>query len=183
MTANRSASASLKSQNELFNQEQKRQRDAIGRVEKIEVRYLGLPEDVTLVMNNHISTPYNCAQHLSEGHCKRAALALIDGSVAWDMHRPLQESCTLQLLTFNVTEPHVVNKCAYTTNTMNHLISNFQLYVLGLSGAHAVLCWALLYNVLLRKKRICNYIAFRDQTVSHCPDYRSSVINLSFTFS
>ncbi|XP_034484262.1 39S ribosomal protein L39, mitochondrial [Drosophila innubila] len=113
--ASSSASASLKSRNELFNQEQRRQRDAIGRVEKIEVRYLGLPEDVTLVMNNQISTPYNCAQHLSEGHCKRSALALIDGSVPWDMHRPLQESCTLQLLNFNVTEPHVVNKAFWRT--------------------------------------------------------------------
>ncbi|XP_034105810.1 39S ribosomal protein L39, mitochondrial [Drosophila albomicans] len=113
--ASGNASASIKSRNELFNQEQKRQRDAVGRVEKIEVRYLGLPEDVTLVMNNHISTPYNCAQHLSEGHCKRSALALVDGSVPWDMHRPLQESCTLQLLNFNVSEPHVVNKAFWRT--------------------------------------------------------------------
>lgn len=104
------ASYSATKRNELFNEEQRRQKAEVGRVEKIEVRYLGLPEDVTLVMNSHISTPYNCAQHLSEGHCKSAALALIDGSVPWDMHRPLQESCTLQLLNFNISEPHVVNK-------------------------------------------------------------------------
>ncbi|XP_034659499.1 39S ribosomal protein L39, mitochondrial [Drosophila subobscura] len=108
-------SASIASRNELFAQEQRRQRDAVGRIDKIEVRYLGLPEDVTLVMNNHISTPFNCAQHLSEGHCRRSALALIDGSVPWDMHRPLQESCTLQLLNFNVSEPHVVNKAFWRT--------------------------------------------------------------------
>ncbi|XP_017955761.1 39S ribosomal protein L39, mitochondrial [Drosophila navojoa] len=101
--------------NELFNQERSRQQGAVGRVEKIEVRYLGLPEDVTLVMNNNISTPYNCAQHLSEGLCKRSALALIDGSVPWDMHRPLQESCTLQLLNFNVSDPHLVNKAFWRT--------------------------------------------------------------------
>ncbi|ALC43819.1 mRpL39 [Drosophila busckii] len=112
---NLSATAALRSRNELFSQEQRRQREAVGRIEKIEVRYLGLPEDVTLVMNNHISTPYNCAQHLSEGHCKRAALALIDGTVPWDMHRPLQESCTLQLLNFNVSEPHLVNKAFWRT--------------------------------------------------------------------
>ncbi|XP_022211383.1 39S ribosomal protein L39, mitochondrial [Drosophila obscura] len=108
-------SASIASRNELFTQEQRRQRDAVGRIDKIEVRYLGLPEDVTLVMNNHISTPFNCAQHLGEGHCRRSALALIDGSVPWDMHRPLQESCTLQLLNFNVSEPHVVNKAFWRT--------------------------------------------------------------------
>ncbi|XP_017065743.1 39S ribosomal protein L39, mitochondrial [Drosophila eugracilis] len=109
------SSASISKRNELFNQEQRRQRDAVGRIDKIEVRYLGLPEDVTLVMNSNISTPYNCAQHLSEGHCKRSALALIDGSVPWDMHRPLQDSCTLQLLNFHVSEPHVVNKAFWRT--------------------------------------------------------------------
>ncbi|XP_016966703.1 39S ribosomal protein L39, mitochondrial [Drosophila biarmipes] len=109
------SSASITKRNELFNQEQRRQRDAVGRIDKIEVRYLGLPEDVTLVMNSNISTPFNCAQHLSEGHCKRSALALIDGSVPWDMHRPLQESCTLQLLNFHVSEPHVVNKAFWRT--------------------------------------------------------------------
>lgn len=51
-----------KYQNELFNLEKKRQREAVGRIEKIEVRYLGLPEDMTLVMNKNLSTPYNCAQ-------------------------------------------------------------------------------------------------------------------------
>lgn len=51
-----------KYQNELFNLEKKRQRDAVGRIEKIEVRFLGLPEDTTLVMNKDLSTPYNCAQ-------------------------------------------------------------------------------------------------------------------------
>ncbi|XP_068158535.1 large ribosomal subunit protein mL39 [Drosophila tropicalis] len=109
------SSSAIGTRNELFNQEQRRQRDAVGRIEKIEVRYLGLPEDVTLLMNNHISTPYNCAQHLSEGHCKRSALALIDGTIPWDMHRPLQESCTLQLLPFNVSEPHVINKAFWRT--------------------------------------------------------------------
>lgn len=49
-------------QNELFDLEKKRQRDAVGRIEKIEVRYLGLPEDTTLIMNKNLSTPYNCAQ-------------------------------------------------------------------------------------------------------------------------
>lgn len=50
--------------NELFDAEQKRQREQVGRIEKIEVRYLGVPEDVTLIMNKGISTPYNCAQRM-----------------------------------------------------------------------------------------------------------------------
>lgn len=52
----------IKYRNELFDTEQKRQLDQVGRIEKIEVRYLGLPEDTTLIMNKAISTPYNCAQ-------------------------------------------------------------------------------------------------------------------------
>lgn len=57
-----SAKENREYQNELFTLEQKRQREAVGRIEKIEVRYLGLPEDATLVMNKNISTPFNCAQ-------------------------------------------------------------------------------------------------------------------------
>lgn len=51
-----------KYQNELFDLEKKRQQDAVGRIEKIEVRYLGVPEDTTLIMNKNLSTPFDCAQ-------------------------------------------------------------------------------------------------------------------------
>lgn len=52
---------------------------------------------------------------LGETHCKRSALALIDGTTPWDMHRPLQDSCTLQLLHFTVADPHFVNKAFWRT--------------------------------------------------------------------
>ena len=48
--------------NLIFTEEKKRQKENVGRIEKIEVRYKGLPEDVTLMMNKGISTPFNCAQ-------------------------------------------------------------------------------------------------------------------------
>ena len=48
--------------NLLFTEEKKRQNENVGRIEKIEVQYKGLPEDVTLIMNKGISTPFNCAQ-------------------------------------------------------------------------------------------------------------------------
>lgn len=48
-------------------------------------------------------------------HCKRSALALIDSQIPWDMHRPLKESCTVQLLHFTITEPHLVNKAFWRT--------------------------------------------------------------------
>lgn len=51
-----------KYQNELFNEEQKQQREAVGRIEKIVVTYRGSPQDTRLIMNKNISTPFNCAQ-------------------------------------------------------------------------------------------------------------------------
>ncbi|KAJ6647538.1 39S ribosomal protein L39, mitochondrial [Pseudolycoriella hygida] len=95
---------------ELFSLEQERQKQNVGRIEKIEVRYLGQPNDTTLVMNKGLSTPYNCAQHLTLLHCNRSALALVDNHTPWDMHRPLEDSCTLQLLHFTIADPHLVNK-------------------------------------------------------------------------
>ncbi|XP_053679198.1 39S ribosomal protein L39, mitochondrial [Anopheles nili] len=95
---------------ELFSDEQRRQRENVGRIEKIEVRYLGLPHDTTLVMNRDISTPYDCARHIGEKYCRQSALALLDNKTPWDMRRPLRDSCTLQLLNFNSAEPHIANK-------------------------------------------------------------------------
>lgn len=47
---------------ELFSLEQQRQKQNVGRIEKIEIRYLGQPTDTTLIMNKGLSTPFNCAQ-------------------------------------------------------------------------------------------------------------------------
>lgn len=51
-------------QNNLFDNEQKRQKEAVGRIEKITVKYNGVPENVTLSMNKGISTPYHCAKRI-----------------------------------------------------------------------------------------------------------------------
>lgn len=47
---------------ELFSAEQSRQRENVGRMEKIEVRYLGVPNDETFVLNKNLSTPYDIAR-------------------------------------------------------------------------------------------------------------------------
>ena len=52
----------MSKRNEIFEQEKKRQIDMIPRVEKIEVHYKGIPEDVTLYLNKDLSTPFNVAQ-------------------------------------------------------------------------------------------------------------------------
>ncbi|XP_069687394.1 large ribosomal subunit protein mL39 [Periplaneta americana] len=107
-----------KERNVLFNKEKKRQKEDIGRIEKIEVQYTGVPEDVTLMMNKGISTPFNCAQHMSEMLIQRSALALVDDSTLWDMHRPLEADCKLQLLHFKDADPYHVNKAFWRSCCM-----------------------------------------------------------------
>lgn len=51
-------------QNNLFDKEQKRQKESVGRIEKIIVQYNGVPENMTLSMNKGISTPYDCAKRI-----------------------------------------------------------------------------------------------------------------------
>lgn len=101
--------------NHLFTLEKKRQVGKVGRIEKIEVKYKGVPEDCTLIMNKDLSTPYDCARHLSEWHSESSALALLDGAIHWDMHKPLSENCTLELQNFTSPEPQQVNKAFWRT--------------------------------------------------------------------
>ncbi|KAL4708928.1 hypothetical protein ACJJTC_014956 [Scirpophaga incertulas] len=76
---------------------------------------MGIPKDCTFVMNRGISTPYDCARHLSEWHMDSSALAVIDGTNYWDMHRPLHDNCTLELQTFTSEQPQQVNKAYWRT--------------------------------------------------------------------
>ncbi|OXB58865.1 hypothetical protein ASZ78_017021 [Callipepla squamata] len=56
-------------------------------------------------------------RHLSEWHCKRSVLALVDGEV-WDMYRPLTKSCEIQFLTFKDEDPEEVNKAYWRSCAM-----------------------------------------------------------------
>lgn len=104
------SSSEILRQNEVFDSEKVRQKNGIGRIEKIEVLYEGLPDSRKFLMNKGLSTPYNMAQHISEWLAKESALALVNGNTAWDIHRPLEDSCTLKLLRFNDEDPFFVNK-------------------------------------------------------------------------
>ncbi|CAG9131179.1 unnamed protein product [Plutella xylostella] len=105
-----STQEAIERRHHLFTLEKKRQLENVGRIEKIEVQYKGVPNECTLVMNKDISTPYDCARHLSEWHMESSALALLDGQVPWDMHRPLTDNCTLELQNFSSVSPQQVNK-------------------------------------------------------------------------
>lgn len=94
---------------EMFEAEAKRQLNLIPRIEKIHVEYQGQPENASLILNKDMSTPYNVAQHLSQMLVDRSALALVDGQI-WDMHRPLEKDCTVELLHFHSEDPFHVNR-------------------------------------------------------------------------
>lgn len=65
-------------------------------------------------MRNLLISP-SAFPDLSEMHCKRSALALVDSNTPWDMHRPLSGPCTVQLLHFTILEPHLVNRAFWRT--------------------------------------------------------------------
>ncbi|XP_076267412.1 mitochondrial ribosomal protein L39 [Rhynchophorus ferrugineus] len=100
---------------QIFNFEQKRQKEAVGRVEKIEVQYEGQPENSILVMNKNISTPYDCAKHLGDKFKDRSAVALLNHNTLWHMHKPLPDSCILELLHYQIPNPSAVNKAFWRT--------------------------------------------------------------------
>ncbi|CAH1993403.1 unnamed protein product [Acanthoscelides obtectus] len=99
-----------KRQNDIFDAEQKRQKEAVGRIEKIEVQYEGIPANETLIMNRFLSTPYDCAKHLGDKVKDKSVVALLNGDTLWHMHRPLPTSCKLELLHYHMPNPSAVNK-------------------------------------------------------------------------
>lgn len=46
---------------------------------------------------------------------RRSGLALVDGTKLWDMHRPLEADCELQLLHFQDVNPAQINKAFWRT--------------------------------------------------------------------
>ncbi|XP_041270728.1 39S ribosomal protein L39, mitochondrial [Onychostruthus taczanowskii] len=103
---------------ELFTKEKERQLTLHPRIEKIEVKYTGKQHPGSVfVMNKALSTPYNCAMHLSKWHCMNSVLAVVDGEI-WDMYRPLTKSCEIQFLTFKDEDPEEVNKAYWRSCAM-----------------------------------------------------------------
>ncbi|KAF2368321.1 Threonyl/alanyl tRNA synthetase SAD [Trinorchestia longiramus] len=95
---------------QLFEQEKERQRRLITDVHKITVQYRDQPEQCTLIMNKNLSTPYDCARHVSMLVGERAVLAEVDGQV-WDMHRPLEADVEqLKFLHFKEADPFYANR-------------------------------------------------------------------------
>jgi large subunit ribosomal protein L39 len=97
-------------QNRLFDEERKRQEQLIPRIEKMQIIVKDVKpetEDVRLIMNKEISTPYDCAMHISEMYAQYP-VAEVDG-VLWDMHRPIPSDATVRFRQFVEDDPHLVN--------------------------------------------------------------------------
>ena len=118
---------SMVRRNQLFNEQQEKQRNAIGRINKIEVKVVDCKphSDTTMLMNQHLSTPADCARHLSELYYERSVIARIDGQI-WDMSRPLEKDCTLTFHHFNEEDTHEVNKAFWRSCSflLGKVISN-----------------------------------------------------------
>ncbi|KAK3930308.1 39S ribosomal protein L39, mitochondrial [Frankliniella fusca] len=93
----------------LFDAEKKKQRQAVGRIEKIEVDVVSDFGNELLIMNKDLSTPHDCAKHISKFVVQTAVVALINSNQPWDMHRPLTEACRLQFLKTTDKNPWVAN--------------------------------------------------------------------------
>jgi len=92
----------------LFDEEKRRQQSELGRIEKIEVKYQAPDEEAIMIMNRNISTPYDCARHVSESVAKMSAIALVNGKT-WDMHKPFTDSCELQFVMMQSPQVRTVN--------------------------------------------------------------------------
>ncbi|KER33158.1 hypothetical protein T265_00860 [Opisthorchis viverrini] len=68
--------------------------------EKVTVQYIGkLGQPCALQMTKGLSTPMDCARHLSSLLAERSAIALVDGH-PWSMFHPFVKDCSLEFLHF-----------------------------------------------------------------------------------
>lgn len=103
-----------KRRSQMFNEQKRKQQSELGRIQKVEVKYKSVEDEVVMLMNRNISTPHDCAKHISENIAKMSAIALVDDRV-WDMHRPLTNDCELQMVTMNSPRVQTVNYAFWRT--------------------------------------------------------------------
>lgn len=97
----------INGRNLIFDEEVKSQIDKLGRVEKITITCQAPGYEIVMMMNKHLSTPFDCAKHISDGVMKASALAVYNDTI-WGMHDPLPENGTLKFLNLlNPADPIV----------------------------------------------------------------------------
>ncbi|XP_012219502.1 large ribosomal subunit protein mL39 [Linepithema humile] len=103
-----------KRRSQMFDEQKRKQQSELGRIQKVEVKYKSAEDEVVMQMNRNISTPYDCAKHISENIAKMSAIALVDDRV-WDMHRPFTNDCELEMVTMNSPRVQMVNYAFWRT--------------------------------------------------------------------
>lgn len=78
------------------------------------MKYKSVEDEIVMVMNQNISTPYDCARHISEGIAKMSAIASVNSHV-WDMHKPFTGDCELQLVTMQSPRIRAINYAFWRT--------------------------------------------------------------------
>jgi len=125
-TSTNTTSDYVQHQNYLFNSEKKRLASLkVPRVEKIKVEYAGttLASSATMLMNKNLSTPYDCAMHISKNKADSTVIAKVKQNfqetshitmaggekliapkcdwVYWDVRTQLPFDCQIDFLNFN----------------------------------------------------------------------------------
>lgn len=99
----------------IFEREKQNQLSKIRRLEKIEVNVQHENQSTKLTMNKYLSSPLDCAKHLSSFLVDRSCLALVNDQHIWDINRPLQEDCSLKFLHFLDENVHEQNRAYWRT--------------------------------------------------------------------
>jgi threonyl-tRNA synthetase len=85
---------------ELFDRLYKEQQEELARKPRHEIQ-ITMPDGTVKPGKAYETTPAEIAKGISNSLYKRTVVARIDGDQLWDLERPLEKSCKLELLDFN----------------------------------------------------------------------------------
>lgn len=85
---------------ELFDRLYKEQQEELAKKPREDI-LITMPDGSVKHGKSYETTPAEIAKSISNSLYKRAVVARIDGEHLWDLERPLEKSCKLELLDFN----------------------------------------------------------------------------------
>ena len=90
-------------------QERQKQRVEDDKQANVQIKVV-LPDGKCKEAVKGVTTPLDIATDISKGLAKKCVVAKVDGA-AWDLFRPLEGDCTLQLFSFEDAEGKDVSPC------------------------------------------------------------------------
>ncbi|KAK4146631.1 uncharacterized protein C8A04DRAFT_25550 [Dichotomopilus funicola] len=94
------APAFLQDRIELFDRLYKEQREELAKKPREDI-LITMPDGAVKPGKSYETTPAEIAKGISNSLLKRTVVARVDGEQLWDIERPLEKSCKLELLDFN----------------------------------------------------------------------------------